>query len=290
MFKNNLLGVMFALGLFGCDSVGAGYAGVKVYTLGSEKGDIEILGTGRYWIGINEELYLFPLYQQNYTWTKPEKGDAADESITFQTIEGMQVNADMGISFTVQKDKLEKIFTTYRRGVEEITDTFLRNHVRDALNAAGSKLTVESVYGSGKTDLMAEVKRVVKEKVEPIGIQVDEIYLIGSFRLPPQIVEALNNKMAATQRAQQRENEVAEATAEANKAVAKSKGEAESARIRAEQEALSKVITAEAEAKANRVLAESLSQNLIEYERVKKWNGQLPTTALGSNTSVLLSK
>lgn len=290
MLKNKLFGALFALGLFGCSSVGAGYAGVKVYTLGSERGDIEILGTGRYWIGMNEELYLFPLYQQNYTWIKPEKGNAPDESITFQTIEGMQVNADMGISFTVQKDKLEKIFTTYRRGVEEITDTFLRNHVRDALNAAGSKLTVESVYGSGKTDLMAEVKRVVKDKVEPIGIQVDEIYLIGSFRLPPQIVEALNNKMAATQRAQQRENEVAEATAEANKAVAKSKGEAESARIRAEQEALSKVITAEAEAKANRVLAESLSQNLIEYERVKKWNGQLPTTALGSNTSVLLSK
>ena len=41
------------------------------------------------------------------------------------------------------------------------------------------------------------------------------IYTIGDFRLPPRVVEAINAKIEATQLAQQRENEVREAEAEA---------------------------------------------------------------------------
>lgn len=49
----------------GCSKVEAGHVGVKVYLLGRDKGvDSEVLGVGRYWIGWNEDLYLFPTYQQ----------------------------------------------------------------------------------------------------------------------------------------------------------------------------------------------------------------------------------
>jgi regulator of protease activity HflC (stomatin/prohibitin superfamily) len=290
MMKSKLLFVLFLLFVgTGClDRVESGYVGVKVYTLGSDKGEIEVLGTGKYYIGWNEELHRFPVFQQNYTWEKSSKDGGVDESIVFQTVEGMQVGADVGISFHLDREKIGTIFQTYRRGVEEITDTFLRNHVRDALNAAGSKLTVESVYGSGKTDLIAEVEKNVKEKVEPTGIIVDKIYLIGSFRLPKQITQALNDKMGATQRAQQRQNEVAEAKAEADKAVEQARGRAESAKLVAQQEADSLLITAEAQAKANRVLSESLSPNLIQYKQIEKWNGVLPVTTLGSGTGTLL--
>jgi regulator of protease activity HflC (stomatin/prohibitin superfamily) len=276
-----LLAGLFALSLSACSYVESGNVGVKVYTLGGDKGEIEVLGMGRYWIGMNEELYLFPVFQQNYTWTKaPDDKDRPepDESITFQTVEGMEVNADIGISYHLDKEKIGQIFQTYRRNVEEITDTFLRNHVRDALNAAGSKLPVESVYGSGKTELMVEVENTVKKQVEPVGIIVDKIYLIGSFRLPQQIIDALNNKMAATQRAQQRQNEVAEAKAAADKDIEKARGEAEA-----------KTLLAESEAKANKTVASSISPELVQYEYVKKWNGVLPTTSLGSSTPVIFN-
>ena len=46
--------------------VPAGNVGIKVYLLGGEKGvDAEQKGPGRYWIGWNEDLYLFPTYKQN---------------------------------------------------------------------------------------------------------------------------------------------------------------------------------------------------------------------------------
>lgn len=48
-----------------CAKVEAGYVGVRVNLLGGNKGvDSEVLGVGRYWIGWNQELYLFPTFQQ----------------------------------------------------------------------------------------------------------------------------------------------------------------------------------------------------------------------------------
>ena len=69
--KKFLLVTSIIASLAACSKVPAGHVGVKVYLLGSSKGvDTEELGVGRYWIGINEELYLFPTYMQNYTWVK----------------------------------------------------------------------------------------------------------------------------------------------------------------------------------------------------------------------------
>jgi regulator of protease activity HflC (stomatin/prohibitin superfamily) len=272
------LPVLFALGLFGCDRVESGYVGLKVNLLGGEKGDIEVLPMGRYWIGMNEELHLFPVFKQNYTWAqKADEVGEGDESISFQTVEGMEVSADVGISFEFQADKIPTIFQTYRRGVREITDTFLRNHVRDAMNSVGSKLPVESVYGNGKSEFLDAVEKEVKDQVSPLGIIVEKVYLIGSFRLPAQIVEALNAKMGASQKAQQRQNEVAESKAEADKSIEKARGQAESQRM-----------LAEAEANANKIVAASISDELVRYEHVKKWNGVLPTTILGGDSNVLL--
>lgn len=79
----------------GCSYVPAGNVGVKVNMLGGDKGvDTEVLGVGRYWIGMNEELYVFPTFMQNYVWTKdPAEGSPNDESISFQTADGMTANA-----------------------------------------------------------------------------------------------------------------------------------------------------------------------------------------------------
>ena len=62
---------LVGVSLAACSTVPAGHVGVKVYLLGGSKGvDSEELGVGRYWIGWNEQLYIFPTYMQNYTWTR----------------------------------------------------------------------------------------------------------------------------------------------------------------------------------------------------------------------------
>ena len=98
---------MMAVALAACSKVPAGNVGVKVYLLGSDKGvDSEVLTPGRYWIGFNEELYLFPTFTQNKTWENPA---GTGRSFSFQTAEGMVVGADLGISYTVMPDKVSTI-------------------------------------------------------------------------------------------------------------------------------------------------------------------------------------
>ncbi len=261
-----LLGVL-ALGLAACDRVPAGNVGVKVNLLGGEKGvDTEELSPGRYWIGMNEELFIFPTFTQNYVWTADvAEGSPKDESLSFQTVEGMTVNADVGISYAIRPDMVNTIFQKYRRGVDEITDTFLRNMVRDALVKVVSTRPISSVYGAGKTEIITEVEKIVRGQVAGLGIDVERIYWVGELRLPPTVTASLNAKIEATQRAQQRQNEVAEARAEAEKKVEQARGEAEQIRLKAE-----------AEANANLVVARSITPALVQYEAIKRWDGNLP--------------
>ena len=284
MKKMVIAALMLALGTLqacACEmqKVQPGEVGVKVYLAGSNKGvDHEILGVGRYYLGINEELYKFPVYEQNYVWTaSAHEGAAHDESITFQTQEGMNVNADIGISYHIKQDMVATVFQKYRKGIEDITHVFLRNAVRDALQDVASHRPVEAVYGAEKMDMLKQAQEIVAKEVGPIGIEVTKISAVGEFRLPENVTKALNSKIEATQRAQQRENELREAEAEAKKKVAAAEGEA-----------ASQLAIAEAQAKANRLLSESLTPQLVEYERIKRWNGILPQITSGATPFVTL--
>lgn len=268
--------VLMTVMLTGCFSkVPAGNVGVKVYLLGGSKGvDSEVLGTGRYWMGINEELYLFPTFTQNYVWTADAReGSETNESISFQTNQGLSVNADVGISYRIDPSKVSLVFQKYRKGVDEITDIYLRNMVQDALNKQAGKLPIESVYGDGKSALIENVQADVISQVKDIGIIIEKVYWIGEIRLPDQVKQALNAKISATQKAQQRENEVAQAKAEADKTIEVARGEAES-----------KVLVAKAEAEAIRIKGDALRQNqeLVQLTIAERWDGKLPQITGGA--------
>lgn len=99
-------------------TVPAGYRGIKVYLLGNKKGvEEKQLGVGAYFMGPNQKLYTFPVFQQNYVW---EKGNG----INFQSKEGLDVSGDFGISYSLVADSVPAIFQKYRRGIEEITNIF----------------------------------------------------------------------------------------------------------------------------------------------------------------------
>lgn len=256
-----------------CSKVPAGNVGVKIYLLGGAKGvDHEILPVGRYYIGWNEDLFLFPTFQQTRVYSKSDSQESpGDESFTFQTAEGMVCNMDIGVTFNIQPDKITTLFQKYRRGIDEIKLVVIKNALRDALNNITSKMPVESVYGEGKSDMILSVEKSVHESLLPYGINVEKVYLVGSIRLPNNVVDALNSKIEATQRAQQRENELREAEAQAKKTVAEAEGKAKSM-----------LAIADAESKANSLKQRTLTAELIQYEAVQRWDGKFPTTMMGS--------
>lgn len=256
--KKNLLIIPLMAVLAACSKVPAGYKGVIVNLYGSGKGVAEKpVGVGRYWLGWNEEMYLFPTFLQNYTWTTEAR---PDESITMQTSEGLSINTDVGITYNIKEENVVKVFQKYRLGVDEITNTFLRNMVRDAMNQVAATMTVEELYGKNKEAFMAQVNSIVKRQAAHDGIDVDKIYLIGSFRLPESVVTSINSKIQATQNAMKVENEVATAKAEAQKTI----------------------IQAQAQATANNTLSKSLTPEFLQYQALQKWDGKLPTATGGT--------
>ena len=281
MKKLLLLG---ALLLSGCSTdVPPGYVGVRVNKLGSDKGvDSTEVGTGRYYLGWNEKIFKFPTYTQTQIWTKDKnEGSPNDDSMTFQTIEGLDVNADIGITYSIDPKKVSVIFQKYRKGIEEITNTVLRSMVRDALINAASTKPIESVYGAKKADLIKEVEEVVRKQSSEVGIIVEKVYWIGSLRLPPSIVSAINAKAAATQMTAQREQEIQQSKAEAEKLVAESQGKADA-----------QLAIARANAQAINLEGDALrnNPNVIELRKLERWDGHLPQIVGSATPFINLSK
>jgi regulator of protease activity HflC (stomatin/prohibitin superfamily) len=268
-----------------CTTVPAGQVGVIVHLLGSSKGvDAEEVGVGRYWLGWNDELYLFPTFTQNDTWKDKE-------SITFQTKEGLNVNADIGISYHIDPTKVAMVFQKYRKGVNEISDIYLHNMVRDALNKASSTQDVESVYGQGKAELLETAENTVKKEVESIGIVIEHIYWASPLHLPDSVTENINRKINATQMAMTRENEIQQTKAEAQKAIEEARGKAESRLTEARAEAEAVRVQGEAEADAIQAKSKALnaSPQLVQYEIAQKWDGSLPEYTMGSGSIPMLN-
>lgn len=260
------------MGLTGCATIPAGYRGVKVYYYGDSEGnEVKELGIGRYaYSPATEAIYKFPVFQQNVAWQRPDGG------VRFQTNEGLTVGVDVGMSYQIDDTKVTKLFQTYRRGIEEITDTFLRHIVADACSRVAATMSVEEVYGAKKELFLQQVNEEVKKQVAPVGIKVEQIHLIGEFRLPPAVVDAIDRKIAASQRAQQRENELRENEAEAANRVAQARGAAEAQRIEQEMEA-----------RGIAALSERLSVEFLLYQAIQRWDGKLPQSMVGPEGAML---
>lgn len=245
--------------------ISPGYVGVVIDMLGASKGvESKELHVGLHWISPWKNVYQFPIFEQNHTW------EGEREGFNFQTSEGMAVSADIGITYHLRAECIPLIFQRYRRGMAEITHVFIRNYIRDAINKSASKTKIEDLY-SGKEGFFEDIEAHVKHDLSPIGIDISRIYLIGRFHFPQTVIAALNAKIEAMQRAQQRENELREAEAEAKKQVAKAEGQARCV-----------ILQAESEAKANLVLAKSVTAELIQWQAVQKWNGMLPHVTSGA--------
>lgn len=248
-----------------------GEVGIVVDLFGSKQGvDKDELNVGMHFIAPWKTLYRFPVFEQNHQW------DGAD-GFNFQTSEGLSVTADIGITFSLEPTHVHQLFAKYRRGIDEITHLFIKNTLRDAINKVASRMKIEDLYGSKKEDFFVEVHSIVYKELEPIGFNVSRIFIIGKFAIPEVVMEALNKKIEATQRAQQRENELREAEAQAKKEIATAEGKAKAV-----------MIDAKSRADANDLLSKSLTKDIIKWQALNKWDGKLPGV-VGANTDILLN-
>ena len=252
--------------------INPGEIGIVVNPFGESKGvEKQEITIGVHFLAPWKSVYKFPTYEQNHQWVDKEM-------FTFQTSEGLPVRAEIGISYHLEQNRIHELFGKYRKGMEEITELYVRNILRDNLNKLSSKMNIEDLFAEKKESFFNQVHKNVNEELEAVGINISHVYIIGKLNVPDVVTEALNRKIEATQKAQQRENELRESEAEAKKIVAKAKGEAESL-----------IIDAESKAKSNALINKSLTPELLKWKHIEKWNGKLPSTVAGSDSNILLN-
>ena len=266
---------------FSCvERIDVGNVGLKINLAGQNKGLESVTETSGYafYNPLLSSIVEFPTSVQNIVWTRSlNEGKAVDESITFSSKEGVQINSDVVLKYHIMPSKAPHIYLKFKQvHLQDLSNTYIRNVVRNSLSQEASKMAVQDIYGPGKTLLMENVAIDLKSKLEEDGIMVDQLSLVGALRLPENVSLAINKSMEATQKAIQAENRVREIKAEADQAVEKAKGEAESIKLMAQANADSTLIQAQAQAKSNEILSKSLSPQLIQFREIDKWNGQLP--------------
>ncbi|CAD6096281.1 SPFH domain-containing protein [Escherichia coli] len=275
--KKGLLAVALAaictMGIIGYDRVEPGFVGIKVNKVGEDKGIGEVVGVGHQWVGINTELYVFPTFKQMKIY---------DEPFTFQMSDGTAIGHKIGVTYLVNRDKVTTVFQTYRKGVDDITESDLRQKIADSLNRLASRMTTDSFIDGGKAQLLDNALKDIQKEMSPVGIEVLSLSWVGKPDYPKTVIESINAKVTANQRTLQRQQEVEQRKAEANMLREQANGEADAIRARAQ-----------AEADAIRLRGEALRQNpnVMELEAINKWNGQLPQyMTQGANTPFITVK
>ncbi|XXT17374.1 prohibitin family protein [Sorangium sp. So ce429] len=265
--------------------IDAAHVGIRVKLAGSNRGvdDIPVVTGWVFYNPLAEQIVQFPTSVQNVVWTaSAHEGRSVDESITFSSSEGVNVGADIGMSFHIEPDKAPHLYLRFRENdLMRLADRYVRNAVRESFNAVASKMPVQEIYGSGKTKLIQDVTKELALVIEKDGIRIDQLTINGALRLPENVAAAINQAMEATQKAIQAENRVRQVRAEAEQTIATARGAAESARERARGEADALLIRSRAEAKANTIIRLSATQAVLQYRALERWNGRLPAMNQG---------
>ncbi len=265
----------------------AGFVGIEVNLAGSQRGASEIpVRTG--WVfysPLTTQIIEFPTYVQTVKWTRDlNEGNPSNEEMGFNSKEGMEIAADVSLSYAIEANRVPDFYVKYRLSdLNHFTHGILRDIVRNSLNEVASTYTVEDIYGEKKTQFLEQVEQQIQAKVSNVGVGVQQFGFIGAPRVPPMIAQAITSKAQAIQVSERAKNELATTQAEAAKKIAEADGEAKSA-----------VTRAQGEADANRIRQSSLTPQLLELRKLEnqralidRWNGQLPTVESGQGNLLL---
>ena len=237
--------------------------------------------TSLYSIGI-EQSYL----------TSEDKGDSPkDESFKTPTADGKSLLVDLEFSYRFDQNRVTDVFTQFKgQSGESVKDTFIKPKMKAWTQEVTAKYPVTDVFGDKRQELNEALDAYLKQKFDPYGIIIDTVNFT-SISTDDETQAAIQKKVNAQQELELANIEAKTAKVQADKdkevALIAAEQEKEKASIQAEGKAEAIRIKADAEAEANKKIAESLTPELIEKQKIDKWNGEVPKIQ-GSNTSTIV--
>lgn len=196
-----------------------------------------------------------------------------------------QVNVSGSINYNIDKTTA---MTLYREVGTAYSDTLIIPRLYENTKAVFSHYKAEELI-SNRDALSDEIRDKMIDDLKSYGVNVLSIS-IEDVDFTDAFTTAVEAKQVASQNKLKAETEQEQQTMEARAAAERRKIEAEAQaeveRINADAEAYRIKTQSEAEAEANKKIAESLSEQLIEYNYANSWNGQLPSTFVGDGDAI----
>lgn len=200
-----------------------------------------------------------------------------------------EVTCTYTINYQISKTNAQDLYRTVGKNYY---DTVITPNVAESVKTIMAHYTAEQLI-SNRDALGDEIEgllsdRLVSYDIEIVSTALEDIDFTDSFTAAVEAKQvAVQNKLKATT---EQEQQTMEAQQKADRSVIEAEAAANVARIQAEADLEVQKINADAaeyvgqkEAAKNQAIANSLTDELVEYFRIQQWDGKYPTTYMGTN-------
>lgn len=206
-----------------------------------------------------------------------------------------QVDIKLSVNYSIDQKTAQVLYKTVGTNYYE---NVMYPRIQENTKAVFSKFTAESLI-ENRNELSAQIAEATANDMKRYGITIVSIS-IENIDFTDAFTDAVEAKQVAAQKKLTAETEQAQRTMEekaaAERAIIAENAKAEQAVIAARADLEVVQIQAEAslyagqrEAEMNQRISEALTDKLIDYYWIKQWDGHLPSTMLGTDTSILMT-
>ncbi len=220
---------------------------------------------------IEREVGEGPMFK--WPWENLHKFNVktAKEEVKTQagTKDAQIINSQIAVNYHIERGNAGKVYS-------QLGDKYLETVLMPRVQTLFKNQTPAYVWNEllpNRSKIEANTLLAIQSEFDKQGIKVEQFSVID-FGFSPEITAAIEQKQVAQQ--------------EAEKAVYVAQ--------KAQQEAQADIERARGQAEAQRLLTSTASNQSIELKRLEvqqaaiaKWNGQLPTTSLGSDSNILFN-
>lgn len=191
-----------------------------------------------------------------------------EDSATASTNDLQSIGISVAITYQITKDGAMEVYRRFGDDDAIATNVVIPN-IKEAIRSVTAKYKADELI-TKRAEVSSLIHEKLQAKLNEFGVLVSDTN-IQDISFSEKFNESIENKVKAEQDALAKKNELEKTKYEADQQVVRAKAEAETIRIQAEA---------------------VKSQGWAEYVQLKwieKWDGKLPQTQLGSNTTMMVS-
>lgn len=220
--------------------------------------------------------FVTSIVQVNTQVAKAES-DAAASSKDLQP-----VHSHVALNYTIDKGAAYQLLTDV--GVD-FDAKVISPHVQEVFKGVTAKYSAEELI-SKREQVALETSDLLKRALFNYHIDVKDISIVN-FTFSEAFNQSIEQKQIAAQNAMKAQNDLDKAKIDAQQNVVKAEADATAAKAKADAD----LYVAQQQAKGNLELAKSITSDLVDYQFLKTWKGDVPTAwGNGSIINMLPSK